>query len=204
MPEAIYILINQAMPGLVKIGRTEGCVEQRMKQIDTTGVPLPFECFAAFEVENGVVAERALHTAFGDHRIRDRREFFRLSPDKPTAILRAFGGREVTPGQDPVEDESDQRALDKARSIRPRFRFEMADVAVGSVLTSVFDDSIQCKVLEDEKVLFRGEQHSLTSSALVVANEFGKNWKQIQGPRYWKFEDEALVDLRDRNELEDD
>ncbi|MEI8103992.1 MAG: GIY-YIG nuclease family protein, partial [Candidatus Moraniibacteriota bacterium] len=32
MPEIIYILINESMPGYVKIGFTNGSVEGRLKQ----------------------------------------------------------------------------------------------------------------------------------------------------------------------------
>ena len=42
----IYVLVNEAMPGLIKIGKItkEGkSVEDRMKELDSTGVPLPFE-----------------------------------------------------------------------------------------------------------------------------------------------------------------
>jgi hypothetical protein len=35
----IYILINEAMPGYTKVGKTSASIEQRMKQLDTTGVP---------------------------------------------------------------------------------------------------------------------------------------------------------------------
>lgn len=174
-----------------------------MRELDTTGVPLPFECFAAFEVPDAKKAEAALHLAFGDHRVRERREFFRISPDKPTAVLKLLSTRDVTPELDPVEDENDRRALERARSIRPRFRFEMAGVPLGAELESVFDSEVTCVVAENERVLFRGKDHSLTSSALIVAQESGKHWDKIQGPRYWKFEDQTLTELRDRAEHED-
>jgi hypothetical protein len=46
MPEGIiYVIINEAMPGYTKIGKTTGSVEDRMRGLDTSGVPLPFECF---------------------------------------------------------------------------------------------------------------------------------------------------------------
>jgi hypothetical protein len=48
----IYVLLNQAMPGLIKIGRTAENIETRMRQLDTSGVPLPFECFYAAEVSD--------------------------------------------------------------------------------------------------------------------------------------------------------
>ena len=40
MPDGIiYILINAAMPGYVKLGQTTTSVEQRMKELDTTSTP---------------------------------------------------------------------------------------------------------------------------------------------------------------------
>ena len=35
----VYILINEAMPGYTKIGKTLSTVKQRMKDLDSTGVP---------------------------------------------------------------------------------------------------------------------------------------------------------------------
>lgn len=204
MAEVVYVLINQAMPGIVKVGLTNGSVEQRMKSLDTTGVPLPFECFAAWEVQNAARAENALHVAFGDHRIRERREFFRISPDKPTAILKAFGIRDVTPTDDVVEDADDSRALEKARARRPRFTFEMIGLSTGEELHSVFDDEIKCEVADGDRVIFRDQNMSLSQSALIVAHETGRNWKTLAGPDYWKFEDETLTDLRNAEETADD
>ncbi|MEP4249458.1 GIY-YIG nuclease family protein [Tateyamaria sp.] len=200
MSQIVYVLINQAMPGLVKIGLTTGRIEERMRSLDSTGVPLPFECFAAWTVEDAVKAEKALHTAFGDHRIRDRREFFRLSPDKPTAILKAFGIDDVTPRDDVVEDAEDSRALEKARARRPNFNFDMIGLETGTELQSVFDDDISCVVTDQKNVTFRGQVMSLSQSALIIARDSGRNWKSLAGPDYWKFEDQTLSDLRNQME----
>ena len=43
MPNIVYVLTNQAMPGIVKIGMTErDDVQRRMNELYSTGVPLPF------------------------------------------------------------------------------------------------------------------------------------------------------------------
>ena len=48
----VYLLTNPVMPGLVKIGMTtQKEIEQRMKELYTTGVPLPFECQFACKVK---------------------------------------------------------------------------------------------------------------------------------------------------------
>jgi T5orf172 domain len=134
MPDIIYVLVNEAMPGLIKIGRTNGeSVEDRMRQLDVTGVPLSVRVLLCAEVEDADKVERALHTAFGDHRVRPRREFFRLSPDKPTAILRVLQKREVTPNVDVVGEPSDQEALDEAKKRAPLIRFSMIGMCKAAI-----------------------------------------------------------------------
>jgi T5orf172 domain len=68
MPGIVYILTNAAMPGLVKIRITESNVEDRIKGLDNTSVPIPFECFYAAQVTDVAKVERAIHEAFGDNR----------------------------------------------------------------------------------------------------------------------------------------
>jgi hypothetical protein len=204
----VYILTNAAMPGIVKIGLTDGPVETRMRQLDTTGVPLPFEAFLAVEVQDAIGWERALHEAFGDHRVRAAREFFRISPDKPAAILKMLAGQvaaqDVTPKEDVVQEPGDQEALNKARSRKVNFSFDQASIPIGATLQSVFDDNITSTVIGNKKVLFRGEEHSLSSSALVIAREKGFQWSAIAGPAYWKFDDKPLTELRDALNGEDE
>ena len=100
MPNIVYVLTNAAMPGIVKIGMTDRPdVQQRMGDLYTTGVPLPFDCVIAREIEDRAAAEieRALHTAFGPNRINPSREFFQVEPEQVEVLLRVLPGRDVTP-----------------------------------------------------------------------------------------------------------
>ncbi len=48
----VYLLTNPVMPGLVKIGMTaQEDIDKRMKELYTTGVPVPFECQYACKVD---------------------------------------------------------------------------------------------------------------------------------------------------------
>jgi len=79
----VYVLVNPAMPGLVKIGRTsQEEVGTRLAQLYNTGVPVPFELKYACRVPNSDEVESALHIAFGPQRINPKREFFRIEPEQ--------------------------------------------------------------------------------------------------------------------------
>ena len=101
MPNIVYVLTNPAMPGIVKIGMTErDDVQKRMNELYSTGVPLPFECVIACQIEDTEAArvENALHTAFGPNRINPSREFFQIETEQVEALLQVMPGRDVTPG----------------------------------------------------------------------------------------------------------
>ena len=100
MPNIVYVLTNPAMPGIVKIGMTDKPdVQRRMGELYTTGVPLPFDCVIAREIEDREAAEieRALHMAFGPNRVNPSREFFQMEPEQVGVLLRVMPGRDVTP-----------------------------------------------------------------------------------------------------------
>ena len=100
MSNIVYVLTNAAMPGIVKIGMTDRPdVQQRMRDLYTTGTPLPFDCVIAWQIEGpaAVAVEQALHTAFDPHRINPGREFFQLDPTQVEVLMRVLPGRDVTP-----------------------------------------------------------------------------------------------------------
>lgn len=117
MPNIVYVLTKPAMPGLVKIGMTDrDDVQRRMGDLYTTGVPLPFECVIAREIEGrqALEIENALHTAFGPNRVNTSREFFEIDPEQVQALLRVMPGRDVTPPG--AEREGDPQDEDQVAS----------------------------------------------------------------------------------------
>ena len=56
----VYVLTNPAFEGYVKVGRTTN-LEQRLRSLDNTSVPLPFRCVFAVEVEDDAQVEKLVH-----------------------------------------------------------------------------------------------------------------------------------------------
>ena len=205
MSGIVYCLENPAMPDVVKIGVT-GDIERRLRDLDNTSVPLPFVCVLALEVDDADEAERLLHDAFGDHRVRSSREFFEVSPQRVVAAMRLTGGEDVTPGADVVEDAESRRALETARRRRGRFNFDMVGIGSGTELhfraNASEEEHITAEVHSHNQILFQDEVTSLTAAAQRVLQERGYAATNPQGPSYWYFEGESLDDRRRRMERE--
>jgi hypothetical protein len=194
----VYILTNEAMPGYIKIGRTETSVEQRMRELDKTSVPLPFQCYYAAKVEDFVRLERTLHTAFGDHRVRSNREFFRLDPYKAKVIIELLAIQDVTPGSDNFEDEESAQAVEKASRISGRYNFKENGIPFGAILHYASDHSIVCEVHDENNVVFDSQIVSPSRAALLANASRGGKSTALQGPVWWLFEGETLASIRDQ------
>ena len=200
MAEIIYVLINEAMPGYVKIGMTNNSLEERIRSLDTTSVPLPFACFYAAKVKNAKECEKLLHDTFLDHRVRSNREFFEISPERVVSALRLAEIENITPKKDYVENEEDQKALNQARSRRSIFNFAMVDIPAGSELSYINDENIKAKVLDKKSIEFQGQTTSLSASAQKL---LGYSY-QVQGTIYWMYEGETLDERRRRFESDEE
>ena len=198
----IYILTNQSMPDTIKIGITDN-LERRIKELDNTSMPLPFECYYAVEVEDASKIEKKIHEGLDDARIRDNREFFNTTPEQAKSILEIaeiMGGKDVTPKGDIVETAQDKQALEKSRKIRKRFNFEMINIQPGTILNFVKDTTITCEVHDDRKVKFRDKITSLSDAADIVLREMGYDWSAAQGPIWWSYQGKSLSELRRERE----
>lgn len=112
----VYLLTNPVMPGLVKIGMTgKEDIKTRMRELYTTGVPVPFECQYACRVRRAdcLRIEQALHKAFAPQRVNSNREFFRIQVEQAVAILELFQHTDVT---DAVVVEMDNELTDDDRA----------------------------------------------------------------------------------------
>ena len=200
----VYILVNQSMPDLIKVGITDD-LERRMKELDKTGVPLPFECFYAVEINESLAPkiEKKIHEGFDDKRVRQNREFFSATPEQAKSILEIaeiMGGKDVTPKEDIVETPQDRQALENAKKQRSRFNFQMIDLQPGTILKFRKDETITCEVYDDTKIKFRDKITSLSNAAEIILREMGYEWSAYQGPRWWMFEGKNLRDIRRETE----
>ena len=77
----VYILTNPAFQTYyIKIGYTQN-IEQRLKELYNTSIPLPFTVYALLETAKYKQAEKLLHSTFKSSRFNEDREFFMLNPE---------------------------------------------------------------------------------------------------------------------------
>ena len=195
----VYLIANPAMPGLVKLGKTID-LEERLKQLFNTSVPFPFRCIYAKKVKDYSEVERKLHKGLNNCRANMNREFFSIAEDEVINFLELIPGEDVTPREDNFEDKVDQLAFEKATKIAQRFNFQMVNIPIGATLFFSRNKEIKCIVQSNTRVDFEGENHSLSSAALLATNRMGFNWKAVSGPTSWTYEDETLDERRKRFE----
>ena len=188
----VYVLINPAMPGLVKIGKTaRGDVDARLKELYSTGVPVPFECAYAGRVEDEAKVEKAFHLAFGPYRLNPRREFFQIEPEQAIALLDVMATEDVTPA---VREEADsvdhdaKEASEKLKSRRPNLNFDEMEVPTGAELQFTEPPHEVVKVANARKVIFRGEEVSLS---YVTRELLGIDYN-VRPTQYWIFNGRRL------------
>ncbi len=193
MDGIIYILINETMPGLVKVGMTTSTLEQRVADLSrATGVPLPFEVFYAAQVNDIQFVEERLHRAFDSHRINPKREFFRVAPEDVVAALQLAEIKNITPKKDIVDSPEEQQALNQIRSKRPSFSFDTANIPVGADLIFARDENIRASVVDNKSILLDGVITSLSESARkILGYEY-----VVAGTLYWTYEGETLDERR--------
>lgn len=97
----VYCLVNDAMPGLVKIGMTLADPEDRAKELSSaTGVPFPFRVLISKRVVNPREKEHAIHellSALG-FRVNEKREFFSCAVGIVDLLFALIDGTDVRSG----------------------------------------------------------------------------------------------------------
>jgi len=196
----VYILTNEAMPGYIKIGITERPITARILELDNTSTPLPFQCYYAAKVSDHKKVEKALHTAFGDFRVRSSREFFTIDPFRVKAILEVMAEEDITPREQVVETKEDASAIEKAVKYARRFSFASAGIPIGASLQLTRDERISCVVTGDNTVSYENEEMSVSGSALKALQKIGYNWTAVAGTEYWLYNGETILSLRNQKE----
>ena len=195
----VYVLTNPAMPGYVKIGKTTH-LENRLKSLDGTNLPVPFQCAYAAQLADYHGAEKLLHDAFADARSRTTWEFFEIDEQRVISALLLARGKDVTPGTDVAEDVESLRALKKASKRRERFKFSMVGLKPGDEISYLKLADTRARVASDTHIMFEGEKVSISKATMALLKRQGIQWKSVQGQQYWEYEGETLSQRRRRME----
>lgn len=213
-PGYVYILTNPSFrEDWVKIGKSSRPVDIRSKELDNTAVPLPFEIFATLKTVKYDIVEKKIHKAIDrltDLRIRQNREFFNIKPELALEILRdeamVLDDAEVTLYKDnkPIKPVDPTKPVDPIPPLphRPRFKFSMVKIPIGSTLVFV-PTGIQVKVASDDQIEYEGRIYKLSPFVGTFMPEDRRNTSgAYQGPKFFTYRGEILDDIRKRIEQE--
>lgn len=193
----VYVLTNPAMPKMVKIGRTGREIDERLNQLYSTGVPLPFECAYAAKVADMDKVEKAFHNAFGPYRVNPKREFFSIDPEQAMGLLELMKLEDMTPAMQREAEQVDVEAKAAAekfkRSRRPSFRFTKLGIPEGSTLQ--FTEGEQtCRVSSRKHVEYEGNPEWSLSA---LAQHLTGLTRPLRGTAYFTYQGRKLSDIYD-------
>lgn len=193
----VYILTNEAMPDWIKIGISDGRLNDRILELDNTSVPLPFSLFYAAQVADYRKVERILHQAFDDYRPRKKREFFfKLDPNKVKVILEAFAVNEESVPQLESQDPELAKAIEASTKRSGRYSFGENGIPLGATLHYVKNPQTTCIVHSDDEVEFQGQILSISRAARNASTANGGPDYPVSGPLFWLYEDNSLNAIR--------
>jgi len=139
----VYVLTNEAMPGLVKVGYTMKDPAIRAEELykdskngAVTGVPLPFDVAYKAWVLNPFQVEQSVHKSLAQKRINDNREFFKCSTEEAVEHIRQVAQAKFEESKEEVDrrlrlqkeqeeqEEAEKRrlALEERRAAIAKFR----------------------------------------------------------------------------------
>ena len=197
----VYVLENPAMPGYIKLGKTDNLPQRMQRLFDTSvPVPVPFTCYYAARVADSTKVEKSLFETFGDKRAHPRRGLLTADPHRVAAVIKLVELEDVTiHGQvDTSVGQEDTASVNRAAARAERLNFEMLGITIGEELVSVKSSDITCRVVNQRpaRVEYEGEVMSLSAAAQKVMNSA---WG-VQGSQYWIYEGSTLQEIREHIE----
>lgn len=195
----VYILTNEAMPGLIKIGATtrEDVAARITELSSSTAIPLPFTCHFAGEIgDHPENVEKLLQKIFAKERINKDREFFRMDPETAVLALKLARVKDVTPQfeSEPNADESEAFSDQKKR--KENTNLAKYGINPGSELTLSRDPSIKCTVVEGNRVEYDGQTMSVSRAAVLALHKLGYKSEAYSGFDYWMYNDKTIWEIR--------
>lgn len=199
----VYILTNPSMPGWIKIGSTEN-ISNRLKSLnERTAVPLSFSCYASLETADYEVIEHNIHSMIDninpELRAKERthddkmrvREFFRMSPQQATQVLKNIMELKGIPENKLVYDQATEDEIEEEKKRRERTTFLMLGIPKGTELTYERDANI--KVITDNDinmVIYKDEPRTISNVAAELLGE------HRNGFEHFMYKGRTLWDIR--------
>ena len=208
----VYILTNPSFrEDWVKIGKSSRPVDIRSKELDNTAVPLPFEIFATLKTSKYEIVEKKIHKAIDrltDLRIRQNREFFNIKPELALEILNdetmILDDAEITLYRDnaPIKDNSQVQEDIVHKKQRPRFKFSMVNIPIGTKITFI-PTGLTVKVASDDQIEYEGRIYKLSPFVGTFMPAEKRNVSgAYQGAKYFSYNGKVLDDLRSEMECD--
>ena len=92
----IYVLSNDSIPNMIKIGYTKQSPEERANQLSAvTGVATPFKVEYVFKCHEGEFLESEVHKHLDTYRVSNKREFFTISVKEAQEIIEELGKKYI-------------------------------------------------------------------------------------------------------------
>lgn len=91
----VYVLSNDAMPGLIKIGQSAADPDVRAVELFTTGVPRSFVVEYKGLYDGYALLERVVHNDLAQSRSSMQREFFSVSAEVAVERIRALASSQA-------------------------------------------------------------------------------------------------------------
>ncbi len=200
----VYILKNQWMEGIVKIGKTIN-IKKRMDDLYNTSVPAAFRALyvSKLPIDKMDDTEKTLHLVFSDDRIKPKREFFQLDEkkiQKGVRILKLVETENVTDEVNgnvrmslPLEEEPawEENSEMVRRARRPNLNFFLLGFESGENLYWKDNDSIFVTIITERQVKFNDKLCYLTMATKEV---LGTDAPVAPAP-YWRYKGRLLSEI---------
>lgn len=195
----VYILTNKLMgDDVVKIGRTERSVSDRIREISSGSSPKGWEEYFTVESAKYKEIEKHVHEVFAEKRVWPDREYFSIDKERAVMILKSAlslcGGKESLPEPPAIVEDGAPKLLNKKGSILPLTAY----ATVGSELVFTRDTSIKCRIIDERHVEYEGSPYSLSDLAgKLVVDKLGYKHGSVAGTTYFMYDNRILSEIRD-------
>ncbi len=137
-PGWVYILTNEAMPGLVKIGLTTRTPKERAAELSSSsGVPLPYAVVWARAVSDCAYVEQVVHRMLDDRRVNGKRESFRCDVATARQVIEAGAGSMLGRRYHSSPARPGSRGKGRGRHSRHKRRGDLTALGLGGAVLAI-------------------------------------------------------------------